>query len=172
MKSRIALAKDAFNKRKELLTEGLGKKLKKRMVKMLIWPVVLYGCETWTLLEEEIDRLQALEMWLWRGIEKISWRDRVSNQDVLIKVDERRCLMRTIWQRKKNWIGHVLRGSGLLKDVLEGRMLGKKRRGRPRVKMIDDLMGKSKPKGRRREEWESSPSSSSSSCSSDSEGRR
>ena len=71
-------------------------------MKILIWPVVLYGCETWTLLEEEIDRLQALEMWLWRGIEKISWRDRVSNQDVLIKVDERRCLMRTIWQRKKN----------------------------------------------------------------------
>ena len=171
VKSRIALAKDAFNKRKELLTKGLSKKLKKRMVKILIWPVVLYGCETWTLLEEEIDRLQAFEMWLWRGIEKISWKDRVSNQDVLIKVDERRCLMRTIWQRKKNWIGHVLRGNGLLKDLLEGRMLGKKRRGRPRVKMIDDLMGKSKSKGRRREEWESSPSSSSPSCSSDSEGR-
>ena len=51
-------------------------------------------------------------------------------------------------------------------------MLEKKRRGRPRVKMIDDLMGKSKPKVRRREEWESTPSSSSSSCSSDSDGRR
>ena len=140
--------------------------MKKRMVKILIWPVVLYGCETWTLLEEEIDRLQALEMWLWRGIEKISWRDRVSNQDVLIKVDERRCLMRTIWQRKKNWIGHVLRGNGLLKDVLEGRMLDiwgfwkekkrqtkseRKRRGRPRAKMIDDLMEKPKPKEMRRE---------------------
>ena len=75
MKSRIALAKDAFNKRKELFTKGLGKKLKKRMVKILIWSVVLYGCETWTLLDEDIDRLQALEMWLWRGIEKISWRD-------------------------------------------------------------------------------------------------
>ena len=62
VKSRIALAKDAFNKRKELLTKGLSKKLKKRMVTILIWPVVLYGCETWTLLEEEIDRLQAVEM--------------------------------------------------------------------------------------------------------------
>ena len=62
VKSRIALAKDAFNKRKELLTKGLSKKLKKRMVKILIWPVVLYVCETRTLFEEEIDRLQTLEM--------------------------------------------------------------------------------------------------------------
>ena len=66
VKSRIALAKDAFNQRKELLTKELSNKLKKRMVKVLIWPVVIYGCETWTLLEEEIYRLQALEMWLWR----------------------------------------------------------------------------------------------------------
>ena len=142
MKSSIALAKDAFNQRKKLLTKGLSKKLKKRMVKILIWPVVLYGCETWTLLEEEIDRLQALEMCLWRGMEKISWRDRVSNQDVLMKVDERRCLMRTIWQRKKNWIGHVLRGDGLLEDMLERRMLRKKRRCRPGTKILDDLMRK------------------------------
>ena len=67
VKRTIALAKDAFNQRKELLTKGLSKKLIKRMVKIVIWPVVLYGCETWTLLEEVIDRLQALEMWLWRG---------------------------------------------------------------------------------------------------------
>ena len=63
---------------------------------------MLYGCEARTLLEDEIDRLQAVEMWLWRGIEKISLTGMVSNQDVLIKVDERRCLMRTIWQRNKN----------------------------------------------------------------------
>ena len=79
------------------------------------------------------------------GIEKIGWRDRVSNQDVLIKVDERRCLMRTIWQIKKNWISHVLRENGLLKDVLEGRML-RKRRGIQRTLMLNDLMRKSKPK--------------------------
>ena len=155
VKSRIAMAKDAFNKRKELLTKGLSKRLKKRMVKVLIWPVVMYGCETWTLLEEEIDRLQALEMWIWRGLEKISWRDRVSNEDVLTRVDERRSLMRIIWQRKKNWIGHVLRGDGLLKDVLEGRMLGKKRKGRPRTKMLEDLMEKPRPKRKKREEEES-----------------
>ena len=51
IKSRIALAKEAFNKRKEFLTKGrLSRTLRKRMVKVLVWPVVLYGCETWTLL--------------------------------------------------------------------------------------------------------------------------
>src|SRR6267154_2390155 len=77
VKSRIAMAKDAFNQRKDLLTKGLSRTLKKRMVKVLVWPVVLYGCETWTLLQDEINRLQALEMWLWRGLKKISWSDKI-----------------------------------------------------------------------------------------------
>ena len=65
MKSRIAFAKEAFNKRKEFLTTGgLSRTLKKRMVKVLVWPVVLYGCETRTLKKEEINRLEALEIWL------------------------------------------------------------------------------------------------------------
>ena len=54
------------------MTKGLSTKLKKRMVKILVWPVVLYGCETWTLLQDERDRLQALEMRLLKGIENIS----------------------------------------------------------------------------------------------------
>jgi hypothetical protein len=137
--TRIAMAKDAFNKRKELLTKGLGMTLKKRMVKVLIWPVVLYGCETWTLLEDEIERLQALEMWLWRGLEKVSWVDKIRNEDVLAMVNEERCLVKTIRQRQKNWIGHVLRGNGLLKDVIEGKMMGKKRVGKPREGMISNL---------------------------------
>ena len=85
---------------------------------------MLYGCETWTLRREEIDRLEALEMWFWRSLEKIKWQERISNDEVLTIVDETRCLIRTIGERKKNWIGHVLRGNGLLRDVLEGRMLG------------------------------------------------
>lgn len=152
VKTRIALAKEAFNKRKELLTKRFSRALKKRITKVLIWPVVLYGCETWTLRKAEIDRLQALEMWIWRRLEKISWEDKISNVEVLDRVGETRCLIRTICQRKKNWIGHVLRGEGLLRDVLEGRMLGKKRTGRPRMGMIDDIMEKSFVKMKRRAE--------------------
>ena len=140
VKTRIALAKDAFNKRKEFLTGGLSGTLKKRMVKVLVWPVAIYGCETWTLKKEEKDKLEALEMWLWRKLEKVNWSDRISNEEVLTMVNESRCLIETIRQRKKNWVGHVLRGNGLLRDVLEGRMVEKARVGRRREKMLDDLM--------------------------------
>src|SRR6266516_6094042 len=88
----------------------------------MVWPVVLYGCETLTLLPDEINSLQALEMWLWRGLEEIRCSDRISNDDVLTIANEERCLIETITRRKKNWIGHVLRGDGLLRDVLEGIM--------------------------------------------------
>ena len=56
VKTRIGLAKDAFNKRKELLTRSIRVDLRKRLVKTLVWPVVLYGCETWTMRKEEINR--------------------------------------------------------------------------------------------------------------------
>ena len=140
MKSRIVLAKEEFNKKKEFLTKGgLSRILKKRMVKVLVWPVAFYGCEIWTLRKEEINKLEALEMWLWKKLEKIKWQDKISIEEVLTIVDENRCLMRTISERKKNWIGHVLRGDGLLRDVLEGRMLGRKPQGRPSMGMIDEL---------------------------------
>src|SRR6266581_1596206 len=97
-------------------------------------------CETWTMLKAEIDKLKAQEMWLWRRLERISWMDKKSNEEVLTVVNENRCLIRTIYQRRKNWIGHVYRGDGLPRDVLEGRMLEKRPRGRPRKGMTDDLM--------------------------------
>ena len=109
------------------------------MVKVLVWPVVLYGCETWTLLQDEINRLEALEAWLWRGLEKISWRDKVNNDEVFVRVNEEKCLIKTIRERQKNWIGHVLRGDGLLKNVMEGGVMGRKRTGKPRKEMISDL---------------------------------
>src|SRR3989442_7422763 len=125
------MAKDAINKRKELFTKGLSMTLKKGMVKVLVWPVVLYGCETWTLLQDEINRLEALEVWLWRGLEKISWSDKIRNDEVFARVMEERCLITTIRQRQKNWIGHVMREEWLLRDVLEDNVKGKKRSGKP-----------------------------------------
>ena len=65
-------------------------------------------------------------MWLWRRLERVSWKEKISNEEVLKKVNETRGLIKTICKRKKNWIGHVLRGDGLLRDVLEGRMVGKR----------------------------------------------
>jgi DNA-binding protein YbaB len=135
IKQRIGCAKDAFNKRKELMTKSLSKAVKKRLIKTLVWPVALYGCETWVMSKKEIERLDAFEMWVWRRMEKISWMDKKTNEEVLKYVGEERRIVETVVKRKKCWIGHVVRGDGLLKHVLEG----KRPRGRPRIGMIDDL---------------------------------
>ncbi len=71
-------------------------------------------------------------MWLWRKIEGIKWLDHITNEEVLNKVNEKRSLINTLTRRQKNWIGHVLRGNNLLKELIEGRLYGKKRRGKLR----------------------------------------
>ena len=139
VKVRIGMAKDAFNKRKELLTRRMDRTVKKKIIKSVIWSVALYGCETWTLRKNEMQRLNALEMWMWRRMEKISWKDHRTNEEVLRLVDEDRQIVTTIVRRKKNWIGHIVRGHSMLKDVIEGRMEGKRPRGRPRLDMLNEL---------------------------------
>jgi len=83
---------------------------------------------TWTMSSAAVKRNKAFEMWLWRKMEKISWTEKVSNSDVLKRVEEVRCIISTIKQRKCRWLGHVLRHDMLLRDILEGRMTGKWRR--------------------------------------------
>src|SRR6476619_7715578 len=105
------MAKDAFNNRKELLTRSIRVDLRKRLVKTLVWRVVLYGCETWTMRKEEIKRLNAFEMWVWRRMGKVSWMDKRTNDkrtNKLSSMNEKRRLLKTIWDRKMNWIGHVV----------------------------------------------------------------
>jgi len=62
VKVRVGMAKEAFRKRRELMTKSFNKDLKKRMIKTLVWPVATYACETWTLRKKERDKLNALEM--------------------------------------------------------------------------------------------------------------
>jgi len=69
-------------------------------------------------------------MWVRRRMGKISWRDMKTSEEVLQIVQEERSLLDVIWKRKKNWIGHILRGESLLREVIEGRMIRKRKRGR------------------------------------------
>jgi len=69
--------------------------------------------------KEDIRRLLAFEMWVWRRMEKINWRDMKTNEEVLQLVQEKLSLMDLNWRRKKNWTGHILRGESLLREVIE-----------------------------------------------------
>ena len=95
-------------------------------------------------------------------MDKITWKEHITNEDVLRRVQEERLLIDTIRKRQKSWLGHILRGDSLLRTVIEGRMIGKKVAGRPRMKMIDWMMDKSaernyeqlKAMARNRQEWQ------------------
>src|SRR6478752_5503651 len=100
------MAKDAFSKRKDLLTRSIRADLRKRLVKTLVWPVVLYGCETWTLGKEEINRLNAFEMWVGRRMGEVSWTEKRINEQVLSSMNEKRTIIKMTWNRKNNWIGY------------------------------------------------------------------
>jgi len=157
IKIRIALAKEAFNKREELLLRKFKNSVKKKIVKTLVWTTLLFGCETWTLKKEEIRRLEAFELWSWRRMEKIKWSDRITNEEVLRRVGETQQIIELIRSRKRKWIGHVIRGEGILKEVIEGRMEGKRTTGRPRKGMLDELIATSyvdmKRRTENRAEW-------------------
>src|SRR6476469_4339452 len=88
---------------------------------------------------------------------KVGWMDKRTNEQVLNAKKEKRRLIKTIWDRKTNWIGHVVTGDGLMKLVLEGRMEGKRPRGRPIMGVIDDVLnetyGDMKRKDENRENW-------------------
>ena len=113
------MAKKAFMRRKELLTKGLDIQTKKSIVKSIIWSVALYGSETWTLLEKQVKNIEAFEMWVWRHMEKISWKDRVTNEDVLRRIDEPRRITDIIRRRKK-WIRQLIQAEGILSSIIEG----------------------------------------------------
>ena len=73
---------------------------------------------------------------------KVKWTEHRTNTEVLEMVQEKRSLMNTIRQRQKKWLGHLLRGDSLVRTVMEGRMLGKKVPGRPRMTAMDWMMNK------------------------------
>ena len=156
VKQRIAMAKEAFNRKRSIFCGPLEKELRKKLLKCFVWSVVLYGAETWTLRRNEQKQLEAFEMWVWRRMEYVKWTDKIKNAVVLER--EGRIMLELIKKRKRNYLGHLLRKNCLLKVVLEGIVNGKKVRGRRRYQMIDNirinrLYADTKRKAEKRVEW-------------------
>jgi hypothetical protein len=116
IKSRVAIAKAAFNKIDTLFTSKLDLDLGKKLVKRYIQNISLYGAETWTLRKVHHKYFESFKMWCWRRMEKISLTNRVRN-----RVKEERNILHTINRRKADWI---LGRNCLLKHIIEGTIEG------------------------------------------------
>ena len=133
IRSRIEIARGNFLKMKDVLTStSLTLKTRKRLVKCYIMSTFLYSAETWTLTTEMENKINAFEMWIYRRMLKISYQDHVTNEDVLKRMKETPHLLKEIKRRKIQYLGHIIRGNEIQKDLVEGKVEGTRKRGRPR----------------------------------------
>ena len=102
------MAQKDSNRKRSIFFGPLEKELRKRLVKCFVWSVALYGAETWTLRRNERKRLEAFEMWIWRGIERVKWIDKIKNA-VLESVGEERILLELIKKRKRKLAGPLVK---------------------------------------------------------------
>ena len=127
---RIGLAKDTFKKLQTILKDRkLSIAIKLRLLKAYVWSTLLYGCESWTLTAETLDRLSAAEMWFYRRMLRISYVDRVTNEEVLQGMNTTRQLIDNIKKRQMKFLGHQIRRKSLEHLSLTGKFKGKRAKG-------------------------------------------
>ena len=134
VKSRIGMAKQKMLQLNNIWKDrGMPKELKLKILRCLIWPVVKYGCEAWTLKKEEERMINAVEMWLYRRLLRVSWKDRRTNNSILEELSVQRKLLLDIQKRRLKYMGHAIRNTktDLMATVLQGKVEAKRNRGRP-----------------------------------------
>ena len=100
------------------------------LVKAMVFPVVMYGCESWTIKKAECQRLDAFELWCWRRLLRIPWAARRSNQSILKEISPGCSLEAPMLQLKLQYFGHLMqRADSFEKTLMLGRIEGRRRRG-------------------------------------------
>ena len=113
---------------------------KVRLVKAMVFPVVMYGCESWTVKKAECQRIDAFELWCWRRLLRIPWTARRSNQSILKEVSPGCSLEGMMLKLKLQYFGHLMRRVDSLENTLMLQGIGgRRRRGRQRMRWLDGI---------------------------------
>ena len=106
------------------------------LVKTMIFPVVVYGCESWTIKKAEHWRIDAFELWCWRRSLRGPWKAKKSNQSVLKETSPEHSLKGRMLKLKLQYFGHLMRRTDSLENTL---ILGRRRRGQQKMKWLDGI---------------------------------
>ena len=113
---------------------------KVRLVKAIFFPVVTYGCKSWTVKKAEHQRIDAFEVWCWRRLLRVPWTARRSNQSILKEISSGCSLEGMMLKLKLQYFGHLMRRvDSLEKTLMLGRIGGKRRRGQQRMRWLDGI---------------------------------
>ena len=113
---------------------------KVHLVKAMVFPIVMYGCESWTVKKAECRRIDAFELWCWRRLLRVPWTARRSNQSILKKINPGISLEGMMLKLKLQYFGHLMRRvDSLEKTLMPGRIGGRRRRGRQRMRWLDGI---------------------------------
>ena len=109
-----------------------------KLVKVLVFPIVLYGADTWTMRKHERRKIDAFELWCWRRVLRVPWMERKTNISITENIKPEWTLESRV---AKAALSYVVRAGVMEDDVMFGRMNGARKRGRPRQRLVDTLNG-------------------------------
>ena len=113
---------------------------KVHLVQAMVFPVVVYGCESWTIKKAECWRIDAFELWCWRRLLRVPWTARRFNQPILKEISPEYSLEGLMVKLKLQYFGHLMRrADSLEKTLMLGRIEGGRRRGRQRMRWLDGI---------------------------------
>ena len=123
-----------------LKTRDITLPTKVHLIKAMIFPVVMYGCESWTIKKAECQRIDAFELWCWRRLLRVPWIARRSNQYPLKEISPKYSLEGLILKLKLQYFGHLMqRTDSFEKTLMLGKIKGRRRRGRQRRRWLDGI---------------------------------
>ena len=115
-------------------------RMKVCLVKAMVFPVVTYECESWTIKKAEHQRTDAFELWCWRRLLRVLWTARKSNQSILKEISPEYSLEGLMLKLKLQYFGHLMRRTdSLAKTLMLGKIEGRRRRGRQRMRWLNGI---------------------------------
>src|SRR5574338_438423 len=141
IKRRLLLGRKAMTNLDSILkSRDITLPTKVHLVKAMVFPVVMYGCESWTVKKAECQRIYAFELWCWRRLLRVPWTARRSNQSILKEISPGCSLEGMMLKLKLQYFGHLMRrADSLEKTLMLGKIGGKRRRGRQRMRWLDGI---------------------------------